>query len=159
MDKEVSHATNGSMDQSTVGTMNWSSSGSGRVVGSRHRLGPGCAPSLAAMAESLSETSGGAPTYTIDQIESMKLVTFYFIYIYILSFLIKQSPVHGCSARTNLLAVQVGGEESRVLGVRHDLGLDGVGIPIRRRRRHLSLYYCCRVLLMAMLLRCRRVGE
>jgi hypothetical protein len=76
MDKEVSHATNPSMDQSTVGTMNWSSSGSARVVGSRHRLGPGCASSFAAMAESLSDTSVGAPTYAIDNIiESMTYIS------------------------------------------------------------------------------------
>lgn len=102
-------------------------------------------------------------TYIIESMTYISKILFC-IYVYIPADLIKQvSPVLGCCLvlATNLLAVQVGGEESRVLGVRHDLGLDGVGsIPIRRR--HLSLlYYCCHVLVtMAMLLSCRRrVGQ
>ena len=62
--EEVSHATN-ELNRSVKArrTMNWSSSGSARAGSCRRRLGPGCASSFAAMAESLSDTSGGAPTY------------------------------------------------------------------------------------------------
>ena len=61
---KVSHTTN-ELNRSAKArrTMNWSSSGSARAGSCRRRLGPGCASSFAAMAESLSDTSGGAPTY------------------------------------------------------------------------------------------------
>lgn len=58
-------------------TMNWSSSGSGCVGLCRRWLAPGCASSFAAMAESLSDTSGGAPTYNRRQIIEPTTCNFY----------------------------------------------------------------------------------